>query len=74
MAACERSSVVGIGVGLFADYGAAQVLYARRGYIPDGKGVYTGDRYAHYGDTVTIDDNLVLYLTKKLDAHNEEEG
>lgn len=35
----ERSAVVGIGVGLYADYGAAQRLYVKRGYVPDGHGV-----------------------------------
>ncbi|WP_254778172.1 GNAT family N-acetyltransferase [Paenibacillus sp. cl141a] len=32
----QRSSIVGIGVGLFSDYGKAQVLYVKRGYVPDG--------------------------------------
>src|SRR5215216_2849397 len=35
----ERSGVAGIGVGLSPDYGAAQRLYALRGYAPDGKGL-----------------------------------
>lgn len=29
-------STVGIGVGITSDYGKAQALYIRRGYIPDG--------------------------------------
>ena len=33
----EHSPVVGIGVGMTADYGAAQRLYVKRGYIPDGR-------------------------------------
>ena len=35
----ERSSIAGIGVGLTGDYGAAQILYFKRGYIPDGRGI-----------------------------------
>ena len=31
-----RSSTVRIGVGMYADYGIAQRLYALRGYIPGG--------------------------------------
>ncbi|MCI3922148.1 GNAT family N-acetyltransferase [Paenibacillus sp. TRM 82003] len=62
----ERSPVVGIGVGVFSDYGNAQVLYAKRGYVPDGRGVHNGERYVGYGDTVEINDDLVFYLTKRL--------
>jgi len=38
-AASARSTVVGIGVGLYSDYGAVQRIYARRGYLPDGRGI-----------------------------------
>jgi hypothetical protein len=30
---------VGLGVELCADYGPAQMLYIKKGYIPDGNGV-----------------------------------
>ena len=30
--------IVGIGVGLYPDYGSAQRLYIKRGYLPDGHG------------------------------------
>lgn len=33
------AAIVGLGVGLYADYGAAQRIYVRRGYLPDGRGV-----------------------------------
>ncbi len=62
----ERSSIAGIGVGIFSDYGVAQVLYVKRGYIPDGKGIHNGQEYVKYGDKVLIDDDIALYLTKKL--------
>src|SRR5437868_153639 len=35
-----RSAIAGIGVGLSGDYGAAQILYVRRGYVPDGQGAW----------------------------------
>jgi GNAT superfamily N-acetyltransferase len=62
----ERSSVVGIGVGLTADYGPAQILYIRRGYLPDGRGICCDERFPEYGEPVTVDDGLVLHLTKRL--------
>jgi ribosomal protein S18 acetylase RimI-like enzyme len=34
-----RSPIVGIGVGLHSDYGAAQRLYVLRGYVPDARGI-----------------------------------
>jgi GNAT superfamily N-acetyltransferase len=62
----ERSSVVGIGVGMTPDYGAAQRLYAFRGYVPDGMGLAHDGRPVRRGDRITIDDGLVLYMTKAL--------
>jgi GNAT superfamily N-acetyltransferase len=37
--AAHRSGIVGIAVGLHPGYNAAQRLYVKRGYIPDGRGV-----------------------------------
>ena len=62
----QRSEIVGIGVGLEADYGAAQRLYVLRGYVPDGRGIVWQNRFPKYGDQVTVDDDLNLYFTKKL--------
>jgi len=62
----ERSAIAGIGVGIFSDYGVAQILYAKRGYIPDEKGIHNGQAYVKYGDQVVVDDDIVLYLTKNL--------
>ena len=60
------SVVVGIGVGLHPGYGAAQRLYVRRGYIPDGRGVTYRDGYIDEGSHVLLDDDLVLHFTKQL--------
>jgi GNAT superfamily N-acetyltransferase len=59
-----RNPTVGIGVGLYADYGAAQRMYARRGYIPDGRGLMYRARPVRPGATVRIDDDAVLMLTR----------
>ena len=62
--AFKRSRQVGIGVGLPWDYGSAQRLYVKRGYIPDGKGVTDYYQHLEYGRRILVD-NLTLFLTKK---------
>jgi GNAT superfamily N-acetyltransferase len=57
---------LGITVGLFDDYGPAQRLYARRGYLPDGRGACRGQHPLSRGAQVTMDDDLILWLTKDL--------
>jgi GNAT superfamily N-acetyltransferase len=37
--AFARANTIGIGFGLYADYGTAQRLYIKRGFIPDGRGI-----------------------------------
>ena len=61
-----RSGIAGIGVGLTPDYGNAQILYVRRGYIPDGKGIHNGQHYIKSGESAVVNDDLVMYLTKQL--------
>jgi ribosomal protein S18 acetylase RimI-like enzyme len=60
------SRIAGIGVGMTADYGAAQRMYVLRGYIPDGHGLHQKDHPLHYGEQFTVDDDLALYFTKEL--------
>lgn len=64
--AAECSPVVGLGVGLTGDYGPAQRLYVRRGYVPDGSGAWSHDKMLQYGECVPVDHDLVLYLTRPL--------
>ena len=68
--ASTKSQIIGIGVGLYggADggYGPAQSLYMKRGYIPDGKGVTYNYEPTIPGNSYPLDDDLVLWLTKKL--------
>ena len=60
------SDKVTLGVGLHSDYGPAQRLYIKRGYIPDGTGVW----YQNYQPAINAvcEDigELVLYLSKNL--------
>ncbi|RAP74301.1 GNAT family N-acetyltransferase [Paenibacillus montanisoli] len=64
----DKYGIVGIGVGLYYDYGNAQRLYVKRGYIPDGRGVFYEGKYAEPGRFVQIGHELALYLTKEKPA------
>ena len=59
---------IGIGVGLTALYGAAQRLYVRMGYVPDGFGMTYDRRIVRHGELCTADDDLSLMMVKNL--HN----
>lgn len=59
-------SEIGIGVGLYADYGSAMRLYSRLGYQPDGLGVTYADRRVDPGEQVYLDDDLALWFSKLL--------
>ena len=62
----KKSSTVGIGVGLSADYGDAQRLYVRRGYLPDRRGITYNYQPVSFDSNVCLDDDLVLWFTKRL--------
>jgi GNAT superfamily N-acetyltransferase len=61
-----RAPAVAVAVGLHPGYNAAQVLYARRGFAPDGCGVTYRNRYVQEGETVRLDDDFVIHLVKSL--------
>lgn len=65
--------MVGIGVGLYADYGAAQRLYTSLGYAPDGRGVTYHGSLVKPGTEYLVDDHLILWLTKRLHWDNEKD-
>ena len=62
----ERSDTVWIGVGLHSGYGSAQRMYVKRGYVPDGSGVWYRDAVCPAYGPCANDDDLVLYLVKTL--------
>lgn len=65
-AAKETAGAICLSVGLYRDYGRAQRMYVKRGYIPDGTGAwYDGRNLDPYEDCCN-DDDLVLYFSKKL--------
>jgi len=57
---------IGIGVGLNSSYGAAQRLYIKKFYIPDGLGVCYDDKAISVGTLRAIDNLLTLKLIKKI--------
>ncbi|MHB8131724.1 MAG: GNAT family N-acetyltransferase [Mobilitalea sp.] len=68
---CERSAAgeyqyIGLGVGLYKDYGSAQRLYTNNGYRLDGNGLIYNNIPAIAGNQVYVDDDLLLYLYKEL--------
>jgi GNAT superfamily N-acetyltransferase len=69
--AASKSKVVGLGVGLYSGadggYGSAQRLYVNLGYLPDGQGVTWNYQSAIPGKTYPLDDDLILWFTKKLE-------
>ena len=60
------SDKVTLGVGLHSGYGPAQRLYIKRGYIPDGSGVWYQNHRSAMDATCEDIGDLVLYLSKDL--------
>ncbi len=68
---CEKHAAhtyehIGLGVGLYIGYGSAQRLYAKMGYIPDGQGLMYRNQEVLPGRDVFVDDDLLIYLYKKI--------
>jgi GNAT superfamily N-acetyltransferase len=64
--ASRVADTVYLAVGLHSGYGAAQRIYVKRGYLPDGSGVwYRGTQLAQYAPCCN-DDDLLLFMSKKL--------
>ena len=61
------SDKVTLGVGLHSGYGPAQRLYIKRGYIPDGTGVWYRNQPLEMNATIQNNDDLVLYLSKEFE-------
>ncbi len=66
MARHEGYKTIGIGVGLYKDYGPAQKLYFKMGYQPDGNGITYKGNWVVPGVQHPVDDDLLIWLTKKI--------
>lgn len=69
---CEKvakesgAEALGIAVGLTKDYGSAQRLYIKLGYMPDGYGMTYDRETVPSGARVVADDDLCLMLLKPM--------
>lgn len=69
---CEKRALekgfeqIGISFGLHSSYGAAQRLYVKMGYIPDGFGVTYDRAPVGAGEIRAVDDDLCLMMIKDL--------
>jgi GNAT superfamily N-acetyltransferase len=57
---------IGTGVGLNEAYGAAQRLFVKLGFMPDGRGLTSGSEPVFPGDSVVADDTLLLWFVRDL--------
>ena len=62
----KYSETVYLGVGLHRDYGSAQRMYVKRGYVPDGSGLWYKGRQLEPYAPLENDDEAALYLSKRL--------
>ena len=62
----KQADRVTLAVGLHWGYGAAQRIYAKRGYIPDGSGLWYNGKQLEEGAACLNDDGLLLYMSKRL--------
>lgn len=62
----QGAAQVGISVGLDKSFGAAQRLYVKRGYVPDGYGITYDREGVEQGRRYPMDDNLALMMVKTL--------
>ncbi|PHV71630.1 GNAT family N-acetyltransferase [Sporanaerobium hydrogeniformans] len=61
----EKATFSSAGVGLAEEYEAAQNLYAKRGYVPDGKGVFYMESYL-IDEQLEVSENQGLMMIKPL--------
>jgi len=62
----KYSKIVYLGVGLHRDYGEAQRLYIKRGFVPDGSGLWwKGKQLEPYAE-MENDDEAAIYMSKEL--------
>ena len=69
--ASRISDMVFLAVGLHSGYGPAQRIYVKRGYIPDGSGVWYKNKVLDQYAPCVNDDDLLLFLSKKLNVSND---
>ena len=66
IASDQDAESIGISVGLTKDYGPAQRLYCKLGYMPDGYGIAYDREGVTFGQSYVADDDLCLMMVKDL--------
>lgn len=66
LAADRGCETMGISFGLDPSFGAAQRLYVKMGYVPDGYGITYDRKTVAKGEYKPVDDQLCLMLVKDL--------
>lgn len=64
--ASKENDYLSLSVGLHSGYGSAQRIYVKRGYIPDGTGVWYKNKQLEQYAKCENDDDLTLYFLKSL--------
>ena len=64
--AAKTADQVCLAVGVHSGYGPAQRMYVRRGYVPDGSGVWYRGKVLEQYAPCRNDDDLLLYMAKRL--------
>lgn len=67
----QGATKIGISVGLNKDYGPAQRLYCKLGYMPDGYGVTYNREGVAFNRQYPVDDDLCLMMVKDLMSFEE---
>lgn len=62
----KKCPLMGIAVGMTKEYGPAQIMYIKMGYVPDGNGVTYDRQGVQANMTYTLDDDFALMLVKPL--------
>ena len=62
----QHCNKIYLDVCLNSDYGPAQRFYIKRGYIPNGKGMYYKEKICETDAVCRNDDDLTLCLVKEL--------
>lgn len=62
----ENNKYITLAIGMYRDYGSAQRMYVKRGYIPDGSGLWHGEKNLDPYEKCCNDDDLNLYFIKQL--------
>lgn len=62
----KYADTVYLGVGVNSNYGSAFRMYVRRGFVPDGTGLWHNDDHLENYTNIQYDDETIIYMSKKL--------